>query len=205
MYETNDTESASTESAGRGKEPTMNEETTIWANTPGDFCTGRERARTKKVRPLDDGCYWFARCEGCGWEGCVTTCVVKYGSAKAALLRGEAFERMLREGIPMAWLTRFFGLAEEQVTAEARPFERPPTKVHDRKAEAIRRRQAGEAEMSVAQAMGVSARMVRLWCQGAAGIRRPHWDRPQGVAEATIMPAENAIRARCEVLRALFK
>jgi len=205
MPMTYDDRTATDKCVGAGKERTMNGEISIGANTPGDFCTGRERAMTKKVRPLDDGCYWFAQCEACGWEGCVTQCVVRHDSAKAALLRGEAFERMLREGIPMAWLTQFFGMTEEQVTSEAKPFEKPPARANDRKAEAIRRRQAGEAEMSVAAALGVSARMVRLWCQGATGIRRPHWDRTQGTAEATIMPAVDAIKERCEVLRARFE
>lgn len=198
-----DEESASLECVGAEKERTMSSDNLYYeVLTMGDFARGRRTIRTRKVRPLDTGCFWFRDCERCGWECCVTSSIARYDSRQAAALRGKAFAAMLRHGIPVSWLTQFFGATEEQVRAETAPFAAGARLPSERKAEAIRMRQAGQPVARVAESLGVSARQVMYWCQGAPGINRPRWS---GVSEGSVQEMDTTIVERCEVLRARFK
>ena len=128
-----------------------------------------------------DGCHWFDDCEGCGWKTCVVNAPVKYSTDKGKELRGMAFARMLQAGTSVVSMAAFFGVAEDDVLAEAEPYRqtcfenRSNYSPVDRvllKNEAVRRRLEGMPELMVACSMRVSPRQVRRWCHGVEGINR---------------------------------
>jgi hypothetical protein len=210
-------ESAIDESVKAGKEQTMSGDTYFEVMTMGDFALGRKTIRTKVVRPLDDGCFWFAQCEGCGWEGCVTTSIVRYDSEAGRKARGEAFLDMLQAGIRVEWMASFFGLRAEDIERLARDYsvnaggpKFDPLNRDEVKAEAVRRRTLGVPVNLIASDLGVSSRQVMYWLADAAGstgrqgVRRSDGNHSRGM----VMPARElseAMQQRVEVLRARFE
>ena len=189
----------------------MSGDTYFEVMTMGDFQVGRRKIRTKAVRPLDTGCFWFRDCEKCGWEGCVTRCIDQYDSARARTMRGEAFGVMLRAGLPLHGIAEFFGVAERDVLEVAGMASCPGRKFDDdsreaAKAEVIRRRASGEAEASVAMVIGVSSRTVRSWYGAGPGHNAGASNRPRKAAQpVTVAVIPEYLSERCEVLRARFK
>lgn len=171
-------------------------------------------ASPKQMPIAPAGCHWFRDCGMCRWEDCLVCVPARYESEKGRRLRGAAFAEMLRSGVPLGWMARFFGLAERQVKEEAAPYDSTASFVSIGpgrgmlKTEAVRRRMAGEPEMAVASALGVSARQVRRWCQGVEGIRRGDGNRWRNV-QATMITQQNpamiAIEQRCQVVRRYFE
>jgi len=159
----------------------MKRELYFEAATMGDFCfTAGRPARARKVKPLPD-CSWFRSCEQCRWGDCMAgNAEAAYDSAAGRMKRGEAFAGMMLNGKTAGELAEFFGMTEEQVKEEAESRKTIVASGRKRgkadtmllRAEAVRRRTGGEAEMSVAVAVGVSTRQVRRWCKGVKGIKR---------------------------------
>ncbi len=178
--------------------------------TMGDFQVGRRKIRTRKVRPLDTGCFWFRDCEACRWEGCVTHSIARYDSAQARALRGEAFKLMLGDGLPLPKLAEFFGVEEREVLETAGVSGRfsghrfDESSREDAKAEAVRMCESGMVTTAVAKTIGVSVRTVISWCGHGPGHNAGASNRARK-QEAMTVPMPNNLQERVEALRAIFK
>lgn len=162
----------------------MKQETFYEVVTLGEL--GRDGAEDTErwQRPSGpSGCHWFVDCEACRWDDCINSRPVAYHSEKGKRMRGTALAGMLRAGMPLPWLAAFFGMTEDAVEEEAKPYVHAAIPAPDRrsrdpvarkrlKAAAVRMRQNNKPEALVASMLGVSARQVRRWCQGQDSIVR---------------------------------
>ncbi len=123
-----------------------------------DELYGMPSAKRAKVRRVKrpGGCEWFETCEGCKWADCESDGRGTYQTGRAS--RIALREAMLKAGATPAQADLFTGMR----------YTGPDSRAQD----AVRRRRMGQGEGEVARSMGVSARTVRYWCQGAAGIKR---------------------------------
>ena len=172
--------------------------------TIGDFCLGRRTIQVKTVKPITTGCFWFKDCEHCRWDDSVMSDKSTYDSNAGRRLRAESFASILNNGVALSLVALFFGLTELEVKQQVATVQAPTVEViaaprNKRKETAIRMRQEGQSEQSVALDLGVTPRTVRYWCQGVSGIDRPHWDR-ETIVEDAVAVVDPALVHRCELI-----
>ncbi len=125
---------------------------------------------------------------------------------------------MLRTGLPLEWLARFFGMTEADVEEEARPYGRYAIQSigggrHDvgawerLRTMAVAMRKEGKPEAAVAAELVVSPRQVRRWCQGVGGILRNDGNRSRRILAAMTLERDNdtrhntSFRQQCDMVR----
>jgi len=195
----------------------MQRELYFEVTTMGHF--SERPALVREDKPVEPGgCHWFGSCGDCRWEDCIVNRPVGYATEKGKRLRGAALAGMLQAGMPVEWLAEFFGIDEELLLSESKPYAGgQPTcrrnSFRDREemmAEAVRRRLGGESEMGVANDLGVSPRQVRRWFQRTigdslpSGVRRTNGNQWRGHSLAPGR-ASVAIQRRCDVVRCAFE